>query len=118
MAVRRRGTTTRTPAVTVEVTYPVRSSRILNGLFLKWILVIPHLIVLSLFAILVGFAMLLSWVAIWVYGRYPRRLWDLNVSYLRYTTSVNAYLVQLTDVYPAFPPNPLTSPKRVRRTGR
>jgi hypothetical protein len=39
--------------------------------------VIPHLIVLSLFAVLVGFLMFFAWVGIWINGRYPRRLWEV-----------------------------------------
>ncbi|MEO0063759.1 MAG: hypothetical protein RLZZ377_183 [Chloroflexota bacterium] len=112
MATKRTSASKRATTVEVYLVYPKTSSRLLNGLFLKWLLVIPHLIVLSLFAVLVGFAMLFAWVGIWINGRYPRRLWEINASYLRYTTSVNAYLVQLTDEYPAYPANPLATPKK------
>ncbi len=114
MATKRKTTATRTATVELSLVYPKTSSRLLNGLFLKWLLVIPHLIVLSLFAVLVGFLMFFAWVGIWINGRYPRRLWEVNASYLRYTTRVNAYLVQLTDEYPAYPENPLTTSRKRR----
>lgn len=114
MATKRTSASKRATTVEVSLVYPESSSRLLNGLFLKWLLVIPHLIVLSLFAVLVGFLMIFAWVGIWINGRYPRRLWEVNASYLRYTTRVNAYLVQLTDEYPAYPENPLTTSRRRR----
>jgi hypothetical protein len=114
MATKRRATAKRTATVELSLVYPKTSSRLLNGLFLKWLLVIPHFIVLSLFAVLVGFFMFFAWVGIWINGRYPRRLWEVNASYLRYTTRVNAYLVQLTDEYPAYPENPLTTSRKRR----
>ncbi|MFZ9352966.1 MAG: DUF4389 domain-containing protein [Candidatus Limnocylindrus sp.] len=114
MATKRTSASKRAATVEVSIIYPESSSRLLNGLFLKWLLVIPHLIVLSLFAVLVGFLMFFAWVGIWINGRYPRRLWEVNASYLRYTTRVNAYLVQLTDEYPAYPENPLTTSRRRR----
>lgn len=114
MATKRTSVPKRATTVEVSLVYPESSSRLLNGLFLKWLLVIPHLIVLSLFAVLVGFLMFFAWVGIWINGRYPRRLWEVNASYLRYTTRVNAYLVQLTDEYPAYPENPLTTSRRRR----
>lgn len=114
MATKRTASARRAATVELSLVYPKTSSRLLNGLLLKWLLVFPHLIVLSLFAVLVAFAMLFAWVGIWINGRYPRRLWEINASYLRYTVSVNAYLVQLTDEYPAYPANPLASPKKRR----
>ena len=114
MATTRKTAAKRTATVELSLTYPKTSSRLLNGLFLKWLLVIPHLIVLSLFAVLVALLMVFAWVGIWINGRYPRRLWEVNASYLRYTTSVNAYLVQLTDEYPAYPENPLTTSRKRR----
>jgi hypothetical protein len=114
MATKRTAPAKQTSTVELSLVYPKTSSRLLNGLLLKWLLVIPHLIVLILFAVLVGFAMFFAWIGIWINGRYPRRLWEINASYLRYTTSVNAYLVQLTDEYPAYPANPLATPKKRR----
>jgi len=114
MATRRKTASKRATTVELSLVYPKRSSRLLNGLFLKWLLVIPHLIVLSLYAVLVAFLMFFAWVGIWINGRYPRRLWEVNASYLRYTTRVNAHLVQLTDEYPAYPENPLATLRKVR----
>jgi hypothetical protein len=114
MATKGKASAKQSASVELSLVYPKTSSRLLNGLFLKWLLVIPHLVVSSLFAVLVAFAMFFAWVGIWINGRYPRRLWEINASYLRYTVSVNAYLVQLTDEYPAYPANPLAAPKKRR----
>jgi len=105
---------------TVEVAfeYPKRSSRLLNGLFLKWLLVIPHLVVIAVYGTFVAITMLFAWAAILLTGRYPRRLWEMNATYVRYTTSVNAYLVMITDQYPQVPADPLHAAGRSRRGRR
>ncbi|MEI6271043.1 MAG: DUF4389 domain-containing protein [Chloroflexota bacterium] len=91
-------------SVDLTIEYPERSSRILNVLFLKVLLVIPHLIVLSLFALLISMTSVVAWFGILFTGRYPRRLWNLSYAYIRYTTHLNAYLTMLTDQRPKFWP--------------
>jgi len=91
-------------AVEVTIEYPERSSRILNVLFIKVLLVIPHLALLALFSILISLTSLVAWFAILITGRYPRSLWNLSYRFIRYTTHINAYLTMLTDQRPKFWP--------------
>ena len=87
-------------AVRLEVDYPERLSRLL--IFVKWLLIIPHAIVLYFFTIVAYVITMLAWFAILFTGQYPRGLFDIVVGYYRWTTRVNAYANLLRDEYPPF----------------
>ena len=69
----------------------------------KWLLAIPHLIVLGLLFVGAFFAVVIAWFAILFTGRYPRGLFDFVVGVARWWLRVQAYVTLLvTDRYPPF----------------
>jgi hypothetical protein len=69
----------------------------------KWLLAIPHYIVLIVLYIGALFAVIIAWFAILFTGRYPRGLFDYLVGVGRWTTRVTAYaFILVTDEYPPF----------------
>ncbi len=69
----------------------------------KWLLAIPHFIVLIFLSILVLFSVVIAWFAILFTGRYPRGLFNFVVGVGRWQNRVLAYAVlMVTDEYPPF----------------
>lgn len=69
----------------------------------KWLLAIPHYVVLIVLAIAVVIAVIVAWFAILFTGRYPRGLFDFVEGVLRWNNRVVAYAINLvTDQYPPF----------------
>jgi len=69
----------------------------------KWLLAIPHYVVLLFLTIGAVFAVIVAWFAILFTGRYPRGLFDYVVGVLRWHNRVTAYaLILVTDRYPPF----------------
>ena len=69
----------------------------------KWLLAIPHFIVLVLLSVAAFFAVVIAWFAILLTGRYPRGLFDFVVGVGRWWLRVEAYAFLLvTDRYPPF----------------
>lgn len=83
-----------------EVGYPERLSRWL--IFLKWLLVLPHVAVLYILSIVCWFTVVVAWFAILFTGRYPRALFDFAVGFMRWGARVNVYVLLLRDEYPPF----------------
>jgi hypothetical protein len=84
----------------LEVEYPERLSR--WKIFVKWLLVIPHMIILYGYVILARCIFFVAFFIILFTARYPRGLFDLVVGYYRWDNRVNAYVLLLTDEYPPF----------------
>jgi uncharacterized protein DUF4389 len=69
----------------------------------KWLLAIPHYVVVALLSVAAIVAIVIAWFAIVVTGRYPRGLFDFVVGVGRWGLRVDAYaFLLLTDRYPPF----------------
>jgi hypothetical protein len=69
----------------------------------KWLLAIPHYVVLFLLYIGAFFAIIAAWFAILITGRYPRGIFDYLVGVGRWHNRVVGYaLILVTDAYPPF----------------
>jgi hypothetical protein len=88
------------PLLHYDVAYPEGLSRGL--IFVKWLLVIPHWIVLYFLQLATGVTTFIAWFAILFTGKYPRGLWDFALMYQRWAARVYAYLLLQRDDYPPF----------------
>ena len=91
-------------AVHLEVEYPDIERDLNRWLpLVKWLLAIPHYIVLVVLVVVAVVAVVVAWFAILLTGRYPRGLFDFVVGVGRWCLRVNAYAFLLvTDRYPPF----------------
>ena len=86
--------------LTFDVRYPEELSRWL--IFVKWLLVIPHLIVLYGLGVAATLITFIAWFVILFTKRYPPELFSFVVSINRWGANVTAYTFLLTDDYPPF----------------
>ena len=88
----------------LDVDYP-DAERDLNRWLplIKWLLALPHWLILSLLSILAMFAIVIAWFAILFTGRYPRGLFNFVAGVARWGLRVTAYsFLLVTDRYPPF----------------
>jgi len=96
--------TTDEQGVHLELDYPDAENGLNRWLpLVKWLLAIPHYVVLFVLGILAFFGLVIAWFAILFTGRYPRSIFNYVVGVMRWALRVQAYMyLQLTDVYPPF----------------
>ena len=91
-------------AVHLELDYP-DAERDLNRWLplVKWLLAIPHLVILSALGTIAAVLVAVAWFAILFTGRFPRGMFRFVLGVMRWTLRVQAYALLLTtDRYPPF----------------
>jgi hypothetical protein len=83
-----------------DVQYPEELSRWL--IFVKWLLAIPHFIILYVLSAVTSIVTFIAWFAILFTKRYPKGLFDVVVNIYRWNANVGAYVGLLRDDYPPF----------------
>ena len=86
--------------LTFEIEYPEQLNRWLP--LVKWLLAIPHYIVLFFLFIAAFVVWVISFFAILFTARFPRGLFDFQVGVLRWSTRVLYYVFFMRDEYPPF----------------
>ena len=91
-------------SVRLDYPYPDAARDVNRWLpLVKWLLAIPHYIVLFFLEIAALVAAIAAWFAIVFTGRYPRGLFDFVEGVARWHNRVVGYAVTLvTDIYPPF----------------
>jgi Domain of unknown function (DUF4389) len=90
--------------VRLEVDYPNVETDLARGMpLVKWLLAIPHYIILFFLYIAAFVCVVIAWFAILFTGQYPRSLFDFVVGVGRWHLRVAAYMfILVTDKYPPF----------------
>lgn len=91
-------------AVHLDLDYPDASQDLNRFLpIVKWILAIPHYIVLAILIVAATVVTVIAWIVIIITGRYPRGMFDFVVGVYRWSLRVEAYaFLLITDRYPPF----------------
>lgn len=93
----------------VQLDFPLPDGeRLSRGLpLIKWLLALPHYIVLVFLWIAAAFCVFIAWFAILFTARYPRGLFHFVEGVLRWQNRVAAYaFILVTDDYPPFSLDP------------
>ena len=95
-------------AVHLNMIYPDAQTQLGRGWpLIKWLMAIPHWIILAFLSIAALIIWIIAWFAILFTGRYPRGMFDFTVGVLRWYFRVEAYsLILVTDQYPPFKLSP------------
>jgi hypothetical protein len=102
--------TTQSHPLTIKAALSKPPSRALW--LVKWLLLIPHLIILALLWVAYSVVAIIAFFAILFTATYPRKLFDFNVGVMRWTWRVGfyGYWILGTDEYPPFSLKPMEYP--------
>ncbi len=91
-------------SVHLTIEYPDAERNLHRWLpLVKWLLALPHYVVLIFLLLATVVAVVIAWFAILLTARYPRGLFDFVVGVMRWGNRVQAYAFLLTtDRYPPF----------------
>ena len=91
-------------SVHLDLDYPVVATDLNRWLpLVKWLLALPHYVVLLFLGIAAVLAVVSAWFAVVFTGRYPRRIFSFVEGVLRWALRVEAYaFLLITDRYPPF----------------
>ena len=91
-------------SVHLDLDYPNVSEDLNRWLpLVKWLLAVPHYVVLLFLGAAAAIAVVIAWFAVLFTGRYPRAIFDFVEGVLRWALRVEAYAFLLvTDRYPPF----------------
>jgi hypothetical protein len=91
-------------AVALDFRYPDAKEELNRWLpLVKWLLAIPHYILLVFLWVAALVAVVVAWFAILFTGRYPQGLFDFVLGVMRWTNRVVGYaFILVTDQYPPF----------------
>ena len=96
------------------ITYDVQHEETRNRLTVAFriILAIPHLIVSQVWGRLAQVLGVVQWFMVVFTGKRNEGIWNMQRSWLDYDARVTGYVGLMYDPYPAFGPDPGTSPAR------
>lgn len=88
------------PHTRLNIAYPQELNR--WAPLYKWLLAIPHYVVLAALLVAAAFAFIFSFFAVLFTGEYPHQVRNFLINVYRYGLRVQAYAGLLTDHYPPF----------------
>jgi len=83
-----------------DVEYPENLNRWL--IFVKWLIAIPHYVVLQILWLIAFLFWFIGWFAILFTGRFPRGMFDFIVGVMRWNYRVSGYTSLLRDEFPPY----------------
>jgi hypothetical protein len=91
-------------SVVLEFPYPDAKDGLNRWLpLVKWLLAIPHYVILLFLTLAAVVAVIVAWFAILFTGRYPRGIFDFVEGVIRWWNRVIGYaFILITDEYPPF----------------
>ncbi len=86
------------------ITYTVDTPETLSRWLwlVKWLLAIPHFIIVGLLGYIGLITLFISWVVILVTGKRPRGLFNFHLGIMRWSMRVNGYVTHIAEGYPRF----------------